>query len=476
MRFLAKNLILALTVLIAATPLLAHSKLLSSKPSAGEIVSDQPGRIELRFSVKVQPVMSSIAAIDSSGQQITAGPLQTSDDGKTIWISLPDLNTGEYRVVWRALSADDHVINGDFTFRVQGFDLMQGTDQSPVSVEPVQPERDHSTMDHSEHNMEENVSWPQILIRWMLYAAMLLISGGLAFRLLVAGRAKMSAEEVDSFDRGFWTASLAGFCVLFPALLASLAMQTVAVFGSFDPGQAYAIVAETSFGVPWLLQLGAAVVTFGLLLVWRRGPEAKRTPFVWGALIVSLLMLLAPSLTGHAWAASAEYGLAIYLDWLHMAAAAVWIGGLMMIALGVRKVLSITEGARRASLLSETISRFNKFAIAATILLALTGIYNSWIHVESISALVSTLYGRVLLAKIGVTALMIALGGVNSYILHPRISAAAEAGDTADAKALFRNVGIEIALAVIVLLLAATLAFLPPAREHLPVAAIAPVH
>ncbi|MGE0657846.1 MAG: CopD family protein, partial [Pyrinomonadaceae bacterium] len=106
-----------------------------------------------------------------------------------------------------------------------------------------------------------------------------------------------------------------------------------------------------------------------------------------------------------------------------------------------------------------------------TVLLAITGLYNTWIHVENPSALVETTYGLVLLAKVTISGVMIFLGGINAFILGPMISAESGAAADAGEPQLFRNVRFEVLLAVIVLLLAAILAFLPPAREHKPITA-----
>jgi methionine-rich copper-binding protein CopC len=39
-------------------------------------------------------------------------------DARILRVSLPPLSPGTYRVVWRVLSVDTHVSEGDFTFDV----------------------------------------------------------------------------------------------------------------------------------------------------------------------------------------------------------------------------------------------------------------------------------------------------------------------------------------------------------------------
>jgi copper transport protein len=105
--------------------------------------------------------------------------------------------------------------------------------------------------------------------------------------------------------------------------------------------------------------------------------------------------------------------------------------------------------------------------IAAILLAALTFLYKTWIHVESPSALVGTAYGFVLWVKVAISGVMIVPGGVNAFVLPPRLFAESDAGE----RRLFNSVRFEMSLAMIVLLLAAILAFLPPAREHKPISA-----
>jgi copper transport protein len=462
MRRSAQALLLFVTVFAAALPVFAHAKLVASRPSASESVTRSPEQIELDFNAPVQPAMSSIAVTGPGGSAIATGPLGAKNDARTVFAALPDLATGEYRVAWRALSADDHMIEGDFTFRVDG------PAGSAALVERT-PEVDHSAMDHSTmgHAMprEENINWPQSLIRWLIYIAMMLAAGGLAFRLFVLPTETIEPALVDRFDRRLRFIVFAASGLLTVALLVSLYLQTAAVFGSVDMSGASSILTDTTFGVPWMIQIGcAAAVMLALLL----SSGVRAGSFLWVAFGLSLLSLLGPSLSGHARAASVDYPLTVPADWLHLAAAAVWVGGLGMIGFALPVIVSALDAGQRLRYLADSIRRFNRLAIAATVVLALTGVYNSWIHVESFTALAGTVYGRVLMAKVGITALMVVLGGLNAFVLQPRLRAFADGAEITADRSLFRNVAVEIAFAAIVLLLAAILAFLPPAREHSP--------
>ena len=130
-----------LIALAGAQDLFAHAKLLSSKPAAGESLTAGPDLIELQFSTRVQQKMSSIALIGPAGRPIALPPIVFSEDEKTLRASLPELVSGSYTVSWRALSADDHLISGEFTFQVG-----ETPEAGPIS-EPAASEPDYGSME-----------------------------------------------------------------------------------------------------------------------------------------------------------------------------------------------------------------------------------------------------------------------------------------------------------------------------------------
>ncbi|MDM7921593.1 MAG: CopD family protein [Pyrinomonadaceae bacterium] len=442
--------------------------MVASSPSANETLSSVPKAIELTFSVAVQPSMSSITIIASDGKRYEFNDLTARDGDKVIAAALPELTAGKYTVEWKALSADDHMIRGSFPFEVKSGESPEAAPPAATAQEPApSAEHDHSQMDHSMHETPAGINWPQSLIRWLAYIAMLTLAGVFAFCVIVLRPAiGESAAEGRILSIAF-----AAVLLLIVANLAALVLQSsmlfdTGFFASFDPAQLQRVVTETTFGPPWAMQTAWSVVVLVAVIVLRGG---KRINFLWWfGLVASAFILLAPSLTGHARAAFADYQFSIVSGWLHLVAAAVWVGGLVQIGFALPAVLA-SAGRERLLEISAVIARFNKAAMAATAVIVLTGLYNSWIHVEGPAALIESQYGWVLMAKAGLSLVMVVLGGVNAFVVHPKIKqqANAEGDPGSDASLpLLRNVKIEVAIAAAVLLLAAILAFLPPAREH----------
>jgi copper resistance protein C len=97
----------------------AHAFVDHAEPAVGSKVKQIPREVRLWFSEPVKPVLSSIKVFDSKGRQIDKKDAHRDAKNKALLrVSLPWLTPGTYRVVWRVVSTDTHVTDGDFTFRV----------------------------------------------------------------------------------------------------------------------------------------------------------------------------------------------------------------------------------------------------------------------------------------------------------------------------------------------------------------------
>lgn len=119
-------------------------------------------------------------------------------------------------------------------------------------------------------------------------------------------------------------------------------------------------------------------------------------------LSVGLVAVGIPSLTGHA-AGLGGHSLALISGFLHTIAAAAWGGGVVALA---------THAVRRSPQMGERVRRFGVVAIMSVATLALTGFASAATRMDSVSQLVTTPYGRTVLAKIVALALALLLGGL----------------------------------------------------------------
>lgn len=105
---------------IAATPAAAHAFLDHAAPAVGSTVHESPRSVRLWFTEKLEPAFSHVRVVDASGKEVDAGDSHVDGaDHAILTASLPALPPGSYRVVWRVVSVDTHVTEGDFTFEIK---------------------------------------------------------------------------------------------------------------------------------------------------------------------------------------------------------------------------------------------------------------------------------------------------------------------------------------------------------------------
>jgi methionine-rich copper-binding protein CopC len=97
----------------------AHAFLDHAEPAVGSTVHASPAMVRLRFTEGIEPAFSTIRVLDRQGRQVDKGDQHVGgDDATQMTVSLPPLPAGVYKVVWRVVSVDTHVTEGDFTFTV----------------------------------------------------------------------------------------------------------------------------------------------------------------------------------------------------------------------------------------------------------------------------------------------------------------------------------------------------------------------
>ena len=87
-----------------------------------------------------------------------------------------------------------------------------------------------------------------------------------------------------------------------------------------------------------------------------------------------------------------------------------WVGGLPALAL-LLALSSQERGADARPYAVLAARRFSAAALALVIVLLLSGLWNTWAQVGTVSGLLGTLHGRLLLAKLAVFAVMLDAGG-----------------------------------------------------------------
>ncbi len=220
------------------------------------------------------------------------------------------------------------------------------------------------------------------------------------------------------------------------------------------------ILDQPGLGTAWKVRMGAlAVVAVTALFAAGRGLLLSV------ATLASSVALATLAWTGHGAMDEGMTGwVHLTADILHLIAAGAWTGALLGL------LLLVTRPKRRldAVHLALTHRALHGFGTVGTIVVAtliVTGIVNAWLLVgpSNIAALVTTLYGQLLLAKLALFGAMLGLAALNRFRLTPRFEASIAAADDRGAiGVLRRSLAIETACNVIILGLVAWLGTLEP--------------
>lgn len=470
---LVSRTVVILLMIIVPITALAHTKLARSQPKANEVLSQTPKLIELWFTEELEPGLTSIDVNDEQRNRVDKGFVALSEGNKKAAIELGELRTGVYTVVWKTVSADQHVIRGRFAFSVEA---SSAGVTSSTPVEPVPQEKG------------EQVSFDQILVRWLSYLAMMMLFGGFAFRSFVLVPSLYSHSGSDTANAR--TATEGRVLVLLWLSIVLLAITTLAALiqqasAVFDKSFAQSLspslwiqTLRTGYGASWILQI-ASVTAIGIILLLlsgrvKRFPTKEHSVFWWSGVVASAALLVAPSWTGHALASAKDFRLAVFADWLHLLAGGFWVGALFHLALILPKALASVPKPRRAIAVHHFITQLTRIAIPSVVLLVLAGLYNAWTHIPRLKAFWTTPYGKTLALKLVVVGVMLLLGALNNFHFGKRAARLVEAQKTnSDVTSLAsleqgfrRSVALEAGLGVVVLLVSALLVFLTPARSH----------
>jgi copper transport protein len=395
-------------------------------------------------------IASGQAALDPADPQAIVAPLAAG-------------TVGDYRVEWRAFSQDGHPSRGSYGFAV-------GSGPVPTGADVAASTPDGGGL--------------AVSARLLALVGPLGLLGLVVLRFGIVGPAwraggprRPGARRAEGFaDRagaalaaaairwwGCWGA-LAGTWALGVALLPVALLRAL---GAGEDGLD-TLLLRTRWGVAWLVQAGALALTLlaGAALARSRGARHPAPAAGW-ALALGLppaVAALAISWAGHA-SSGTDRSVGIALDAVHSWATAAWLGGLVGLAALASAALRLLGPEDRVRLGAGVVVRFSALAVAAVGLLVVSGVYRGLAELSSLSDLVDTGYGRALLVKLGLFAVMLTIAAYNRFVIHPRLERASlglTSDDRGAADALRASVAAELILGGAVMVAVAVMVSLPP--------------
>lgn len=276
--------------------------------------------------------------------------------------------------------------------------------------------------------------------------------GSLASEGWRQGRARV-ARRLEGMVQAALTATAVATLI---ALVLQFALVSEVQGGEITSEPVFSVL-ETRFGQLYLLRfpllVGLTVLLVGRVGEWSlsgAGDEGRSPGRTWWAGWVGLSfgLLATSSLSGHAVVAS-PVPLSILNDLLHLVFGSVWFTGIIVLALVVPDAWRGQEKHERVRLMAPAVTRFSTVALVSITILGITGVLNSFLHVQELDDLIDTNYGRPLLGKILVYLGILAAGGVNHFFVANRLEKAAAAGTSDPAQALFRKtIAVELVMAL----------------------------
>jgi copper transport protein len=394
----------------------AHATLEHTVPHFGTRLHASPTSVQLEFDQSVKALPNAITVFTAKGRTVS-GISRTSVDQRTVTVPVSRLPRGAYTVRWRIVSADSHVVSGVFTFGVRH--------RAPPATEAFGASGP-TTQEH--------------IVRWLYFLALALLAGGLGFRLLIArGELPAAAERRFYHLVGLGSVAVIQIGILAFLLRAEDALQLP--FGAFLYGDLSPLAGGTRFGTAFIaMTLGFALVSAFVFLAWL----TDRRVLLWPAFVLALGFASGLSLSGHSAADAGSSWLSELADWAHLAAASLWVGGLVQLAF---VVWPLAPELRRGAFL-----RFSRLATVLICILLSAGIYLSVLRLPRLSDLWTASYGQVLLVKLALVSLALLWGAAHHFLVRPALERGAPLfADLPRSLAGESAVGIAILLAAAVL-------------------------
>jgi copper transport protein len=388
----------------------AHAFVINSNPSPSQTLESPPTKVEVYLSEPVDLRYSKLSVIGQDGKQIDNKNVQyVNGDQTALTITLPqDIKDGLYTVSTKMLSQiDGHVTDNAFVFGV-------GEAEVPNSV----------SNESLQSSSSSQLSILDAIARFpALVGQVMIVGAAFATLWLWKPMSKINwlksafAQTRNRVDRSLIKLIVVGSVVL---VLSDFGMIYVQAY-SIDAGIADAIA--TKFGTIWIARtlesfvvLGIAVVIYLKLKKTNSTISSKQD--IVSILVVGLAILATTTLIGH----SSAIGnvIPISIDFMHNLAASIWIGSVIYLAFVVVPKIKQAplEEYVKASVLSIIIPRFSTIPVVVLGIIVITGPFLLYILETNLDLILASLYGKALIAKLVLAAVMISIGGYNQTVIY----------------------------------------------------------
>ena len=433
---IARQLVATLAILVGVlalgtTAASAHATLESSSPADGQSVLTSPSEIRITFSEAVTTISGGLSVLDADGKTVDVGNSEVVG-GRTLVAPISEtLSDGTYVATYRVLSADGHPVSGSLLFAV-GAGALDRSAQPSSSGDRL---------------------WEIIggISRFIMYLAALVAAGVAFFLAFIHDHAEDRWRIVPFVRIGSILALLSAIGIV----MSQAALLTGKGAGAITDSTVLRDVLNQNLG--WSL----ALLMIGLAAVHLSTDIPKKVVSQSLAVYGGLAVTVSFAVWGHATELSPT-AISLAADAIHATAAALWLGGLV----GLVMVLSVrTPETVRAT--AGIIGRFSRMAFWSVIALTIAGLTLTITGSgASLNSILTTTWGQLVLAKIGLTLIVVLIAAWNRRTLVPSLTSPTENTDELAVRwaTLLRTIRAEAVLLVAVVALTAIVVNVPPAR------------
>ena len=432
-----KLLIISLLVLSISIPLAsAHPFTEETNPSSAVNAPVGINEVTVIYSEPIELDFSSLKVFDSNGDQIDNKDSQYYLGEESLIVTTPPLESGAYTVTSKVLSkVDGHLVDDAFIFGVGDVKIDIPTDK-PKSIYDI-------------------LFFLLVGARFPGLVGQTIILGSVIASMLIwgtqnKGLIRKEIDKVNSFHHGkFMTLTGVGLMTVFASNIAMLAVQTLRLETSaFD-------AIQTTFGTSWLIRM---IITIILLGIWfwmdRKKQITKKNQIP--MLLLSLALIGTTTIIGHG-AASGEIA-AVALDYVHNLVAAVWIGGIIYFVFTLLPTFSKLDASIREKMSLVMIPRFSIAFIIAIGVVIITGPTLMWLLESDVGLITQSIYGKLIIAKIVIAAIMIGLGSFFQFKVQKSGERSIDSKSISVHRKLKRSLKVDATLGIILLGVVALLA------------------
>jgi putative copper resistance protein D len=263
-----------------------------------------------------------------------------------------------------------------------------------------------------------------IVARFLHYVAVTTLAGASLFPLYAhpRGDARQPIALTRRIQTVLFIAANVGLLSGILWFIFTVANMSGTFEGVLDREMLSTVLGETSFGNVWITRLVLSVIM--IVVIWNRFDSTSGPRWDVIAQVLAAALLISLAGVGHS---QVEEGIAgtvhVVSDAAHLLAAGAWLGGLVPLAL-ILVAYNRDREITRETDLDQVLMRFSGMGYLAVATLFGSGLVNSWYLVGTVTGLLTTQYGQLLLAKFALFAGMLLLAVINRFWLVPSMSKA----------------------------------------------------